>query len=32
MAHFESPLREPLISGDKSYKDVTDDIVRGTDG
>jgi molybdopterin-containing oxidoreductase family membrane subunit len=32
MAHFESPLREPLVSGDKSYKDVTDDIVRGTEG
>ncbi|MCP4121663.1 MAG: polysulfide reductase NrfD [Bacteroidetes bacterium] len=32
MAHFESPLREPLISGNKSYKDITDDIVSGTEG
>lgn len=32
MAHFESPLREPLISGDKTYQQITDDIVRGTSG
>ena len=32
MGAFESPLREPLIKGNKSYKDVTDDIVRGTSG
>ena len=32
MGHFESPLREPLVTGNKSYKDVTDDIVRATTG
>jgi Ni/Fe-hydrogenase subunit HybB-like protein len=32
MAHFESPLREPLITGNKTYKQVTDDIVAATTG
>lgn len=32
MAHFESPLREPLITGNKDYKQITDDIVAGTEG
>jgi Ni/Fe-hydrogenase subunit HybB-like protein len=32
MGAFESPLREPLIKGNKTYKDITDDIVRGTTG
>jgi molybdopterin-containing oxidoreductase family membrane subunit len=32
MAHFESPLREPLIRGSKTYKQITDDIVAGTEG
>ncbi|MEZ5008462.1 MAG: NrfD/PsrC family molybdoenzyme membrane anchor subunit [Chitinophagales bacterium] len=32
MGAFESPLREPLIKGNKSYKDITDDIVAGTEG
>jgi Ni/Fe-hydrogenase subunit HybB-like protein len=32
MAHFESPLREPLITGNKDYKQITDDIVSGTEG
>jgi Ni/Fe-hydrogenase subunit HybB-like protein len=31
-SHFESPLREPLINGNKTYKDITNDIVRGTEG
>jgi molybdopterin-containing oxidoreductase family membrane subunit len=31
-SHFESPLREPLITGNKTYKDVTTDIVRSTTG
>src|SRR5690606_23836906 len=32
MSHFESPLREPLITGSKTYKQITDDIVLGTTG
>ncbi len=32
MASFESPVREPLITGNKSYKDVTEDIARHTEG
>jgi len=32
MSHFESPLREPLIQGSKTYKQITDDIVAGTEG
>ncbi len=32
MSHFESPLREPLINGSKTYKQITDDIVAGTEG
>jgi Ni/Fe-hydrogenase subunit HybB-like protein len=31
-SHFESPLREPLITGNKTYKDITTDIVRSTTG
>ena len=31
-SHFESPLREPLILGNKTLKDVTNDIVRPTTG
>ena len=26
--HKESDIRLPLILGDKSYKDITDDIIR----
>lgn len=26
--HYEAPIREPLILGDKSYHDITDDIAR----
>jgi Ni/Fe-hydrogenase subunit HybB-like protein len=25
---YTSPIREPLVSGEKSYKDITDDVVR----
>ncbi len=32
MGHFESPLREPLVTGNKTYGDVTEDIVRSTTG
>jgi molybdopterin-containing oxidoreductase family membrane subunit len=32
MSHFESPIREPLITGNKTYKQVTDDIVEATTG
>ncbi len=32
MGAFESPLREPLIKGNKTYKDITDDIVGPTEG
>ncbi len=31
-SHFESPLREPLIHGNKTYKDITRDIVAPTTG
>ncbi|MCB0507180.1 MAG: NrfD/PsrC family molybdoenzyme membrane anchor subunit [Chitinophagales bacterium] len=31
-SHFESPIREPLITGNKTYKQVTHDIVRPTTG
>ncbi len=31
-SHFESPIREPLILGNKTYKDVTNDIVKSTTG
>ena len=26
--HYEAPIREPLILGDKSYHDITEDIAR----
>ena len=26
--HKESDIRLPLILGDKSYKDITDDVIR----
>ncbi|MFN8260221.1 MAG: NrfD/PsrC family molybdoenzyme membrane anchor subunit [Chitinophagales bacterium] len=31
-SHFESPLREPLIFGNKTYKQITNDIVGPTTG
>ena len=32
MAQFESPIREPLITGNKTYKQITDDIATPTEG
>lgn len=32
MAQFESPIREPLITGNKTYKQITDDIASPTEG
>lgn len=32
MSAYESPLREPLITGNKTYKQITTDIVRSTEG
>ncbi len=32
MSHYEAPVRKPLVTGDKVYKDVTDDIVRPIEG
>ncbi|MEE9349280.1 MAG: NrfD/PsrC family molybdoenzyme membrane anchor subunit [Flavobacteriaceae bacterium] len=32
MSHYESPLRETLILGDKSYKDISDDIAAPIEG
>lgn len=29
---YESPLREPLITGPKTYKDISDDICRTVEG
>ena len=26
--HYESPVRNPLILGDKSYSDITNDIAK----
>jgi len=28
-SHYESPIRKPLVTGNKSYGDVTVDIARG---
>lgn len=30
--HYESPIREPLILEDKSYNDITEDIIRPIEG
>jgi Ni/Fe-hydrogenase subunit HybB-like protein len=32
MSAYESPIREPLILGEKNYKQITTDIVRATQG
>jgi molybdopterin-containing oxidoreductase family membrane subunit len=32
MSAYESPIREPLILGEKNYKQITTDIVRSTQG
>ncbi len=29
---YSSPIREPLITGSKSYRDITEDIAVGTEG
>ena len=26
MSHYEAPIRQPLIIGDKSYHDISNDI------
>ena len=26
--HYESPVREPLVIGDKTYHDITRDVAR----
>ena len=30
--HYTSPIREPLIEGNKTYHDITDDIAKATEG
>ena len=32
MSHYESPLRETLILGDKSYLDISNDIAAPIEG
>jgi len=32
MSHYEAPIRKPLVTGDKSYHDVTVDIARPIEG
>lgn len=32
MSDYESSIREPLVTGNKSYKQITTDIVRSTQG
>lgn len=32
MSAYESPIREPLITGDKTYHQITEDIVKSTRG
>ena len=32
MSHYEAPIREPLVLGDKSYHDITEDIARPKEG
>ncbi len=29
---YSSPIRDPLITGNKSYHDITEDIAKGTEG
>lgn len=31
-SHYEAPIREPLVTGDKSYHDVTVDVARPVEG
>ncbi len=30
--HYTSPIREPLVEGNKTYHDITDDIAKATEG
>jgi molybdopterin-containing oxidoreductase family membrane subunit len=32
MAHYEAPIREPLILGDKTYHDISNDIAAPIEG
>ncbi|MCM4158345.1 molybdopterin oxidoreductase [Antarcticibacterium flavum] len=32
MSHYEAPIRKPLVTGDKSYHDVTMDVVAPVEG
>ena len=32
MSHYEAPIREPLVLGNKSYHDITEDIARPIEG
>jgi len=32
MSHYEAPIREPLVLGDKSYHDITEDIAKPIEG
>jgi Ni/Fe-hydrogenase subunit HybB-like protein len=32
MSHYEAPIREPLISGDKSYHDISCDVAAPVEG
>lgn len=31
-SHYEAPIRRPLVTGDKTYHDVTVDIARPVEG
>lgn len=31
-SHYEAPIRKPLVTGDKSYHDVTLDVVAAVEG
>ena len=31
-SHYEAPIRKPLVTGDKSYHDVTEDIASAVEG
>lgn len=32
MSHYEAPIREPLINGDKNYHDITVDVAAAVEG
>ena len=31
-SHYEAPIRQPLVTGDKSYHDITLDVVAAVEG